>query len=125
MKRVFPICILLVADHADVRKATDMLLRSAGYEVITAESRADVLMRLDQQPRLDLLMTDFHLGDCTGVEVIALTRERMGSGLPAILLTADMSAHVQDMAVVERVRIASQPLRAEHLLALIEELVRP
>ncbi len=33
--------------------------------------------------------------------------------------------HVQAMAVVERVRIASPPLRAEHLLALIEERLTP
>ncbi|MGH8199265.1 MAG: response regulator [Steroidobacteraceae bacterium] len=120
-----PIRIMLVEHDLSVRKATCLLLKSAGHEVITAESRADALFRLAQHPRLDLLMTDFHLGDGTGVEVIALARERMGSGLPAILLTGDTSAHVQDMAGDERLRIVSQPLRAERLFALIEELVRP
>lgn len=123
-KPVIPIRILLVAHDASVRKATCMLLRSAGHEVVTAESRADALFQLRQYPRLDLLMADFHLGDGTGMEVITLVREQMRSDLPAILLNGDIYAPVQDMAADERLRIASQPLRAERLLALIEELVR-
>jgi len=121
---VISIRILLVEHDASVRKATCMLLRSAGHEVVAVESRADALFRLAQYPHLDLLMADFHLGDGTGMDVIALVRERMGSDLPAILLDEDIYALVQDMAADERLRIASQPLRAERLLALIEELVR-
>lgn len=126
-KPVIPIRILLVAHDASVRKATCMLLRSAGHEVVTAESRADALFRLAQHSCLDLLMADSHLSDGTGGEVIALARERMGN-LPAILLSGDPSAHLahpQDIAGGERVRIASPPVPAERLLALIEELVRP
>lgn len=122
-KSAIPICILLVEDDAGVRNATRLLLRSADYDVITAESRADALRRLDQDPRLDLLVTDFHLGDGSGVEVIAYARERLGSGLPAILLSGDTSAHMRELAHDDRWRIASKPLQAERLLALIEELL--
>ena len=116
--------ILLVDDDANVRSATRMLLESAGYDIATAASCTEALARLEAHARFDLLITDFHLGaDGTGVEVIALARQRLGAGLPAILLSGDTSRGVQGREHDERWRIASKPLQAEQLLALIEDLL--
>ncbi|HEX5460957.1 MAG TPA: hypothetical protein VFX20_13390 [Steroidobacteraceae bacterium] len=40
-------------------------------------------------------------------------------------MTSVYLAHLHDLAGDQRLRIASPPLRAEHLLALTEELARP
>lgn len=116
--------VLLAEDDAAVRHATRLLLESEGYEVIAAESREHALQKAQAHERLDLLIADYHLGaGGTGLEVIASVREQRGAELPAILLTGDTSAAVQALHHDERLRIASKPLHADRLLALIEELL--
>ena len=116
--------ILLVEDDASVRAATRMLLKTAGYEVAAAASRAEALRYLDTQGEFDLLITDFHLdAHATGVDVIASVREQLGEAFPAILLSGDTSMGVQGREHDCRCRIASKPLRAEQLIALIGEIL--
>ncbi len=116
--------ILLVEDDADVCAATRMLLKTAGFEVAVAASRAEALRRLSAQGGFDLLITDFHLdADGTGVDVIAAVREQLGDAFPAILLSGDTSTAVQGRGHDGRCRIASKPLQAEQLIALIGELL--
>jgi PAS domain S-box-containing protein len=116
--------VLLVEDDVGVRTATCMLLEAAGYEVLTAASRLEALQRLEGREHPDLIITDYHLGaGGTGVEVIACVRERCGLALPAILLSGDTSSVVRGLPHDEMCRIASKPLQAEHLLALMGELL--
>ena len=116
--------VLLVEDDASVRNAIRMLLNTEGFEVVTAASCAEALRRLEEQPHLDLLVTDYHLGaGATGVEVIAVARQRFGAALPVILLTGDTSTDMQALNHDERWRMASKPLRANQLLTLMSELL--
>ena len=115
--------VLLVEDDAGVRNATSMLLRTEGYEVATAASRAEAMQRLGELPRLDLLVTDYHLGGETGREVITAVRERIGPDLRVILISGDTSPLVQALERDARLRIVSKPIQAERLLALIAELL--
>jgi two-component system, sensor histidine kinase len=116
--------ILLVEDDANVRAATRMLLKTAGYEVAAVASHAEVLRSLDALGDFDLLITDFHLDtQATGADVIASVRKQLGEGFPAILLSGDTSMGVQGRGHDPRCRIASKPLRAEQLIALIGELL--
>jgi two-component system, sensor histidine kinase len=115
--------VLLVEDDAGVRNATSMLLRTEGYEVATAASRAEALQRLGELPRLDLLVTDYHLGGETGREVITAVRERIGPDLRVILISGDTSPLVQALERDTGLRIVSKPIQAERLLALIAELL--
>jgi len=57
--RALDASILLVEDDSDVRNATRMLLKTEGYEVMTAASLAETLQRLRESRNTDL--TDFHL----------------------------------------------------------------
>ena len=114
---------LLVEDDVGVRNATRMLLEAEGYEVTTAASLTEALERLEGQRPIDLLVTDYHLGGETGVEVIASVRARIGPRLGAILLSGDTSTTVQTLRHDARLRIASKPIQAEQLLALMSELL--
>lgn len=114
--------VLLVEDDEGVLRATRLLLEAEGYEVATASSVADALEKTE---RIDLLITDLHLGGGrTGTELIGLVRERIGIDLPVILLTGDTSAAVQSLQHDKRWRTASKPLQADQLLVLIDELLR-
>ncbi len=117
--------VLFVDDDVGVLRATRMLLEAEGYEVETAASLTEALERIKEVPRLDLLVTDYHLGGETGIEVIASVRAKIGTGLGAILVSGDTSAAVQGLRHDERVRIASKPLQAEQLLTLMSDLLGP
>jgi PAS domain S-box-containing protein len=117
--------VLLVEDDAAVRNATKLLLRSEGYVVQTAESLAEALQRAQEMRQLDLLLTDYHLGQGeSGLEVLSAVRERLGRRVKAVLITGDTSAAVRDLRADSQLRVASKPIQAEELLEMLRELMR-
>ncbi len=116
--------VLLVEDDARVRNATRMLLKVEGYDVITAASLSEAVEAVKASSRIELLVTDYHLGaDETGVHVIAAVREQLGQNLPAVLVTGDTSSAMHGLNCDPRVRTASKPINPDQLLALMTELV--
>ena len=116
--------ILLVEDDPDVRNATRMLLKTEGYAVITAATSDEALRRARECARLDLLVTDFHLGaDVTGTQVIARLRAAHNTSLKAILITGDTSSAIKELAQDPHLRVLSKPVRAEDFLSLVREVL--
>jgi PAS domain S-box-containing protein len=115
--------ILLVEDDPAVRKATQMLLKVAGYVVVTAASRSEALGALTEHADLGLLIADYHLTEGeTGLQVIEAVRARLGRPIRAVLISGDTSSVVKDVAQDSQMRIASKPINADELLALLEQL---
>ncbi len=118
------IYVLLVEDDASVRNATRLLLKSDGYLVTTAASLAEAIERVAAMPRLDMILTDYHLREAeTGMQVIAALRERMGSVIRAVLVTGDTSSAVNEFTADPYLRLASKPVKAEVLLDMLKELM--
>jgi PAS domain S-box-containing protein len=116
--------ILLVEDDAAVLSATRMLLKSCGYEVAAAGSLTEALEHARNGTQVDLLVTDYHLGDGeTGIHVISSVRNVLKQSLKAILITGDTSAAVQALPLDPLIRIASKPVNAEELLGLLRSLL--
>jgi PAS domain S-box-containing protein len=115
--------ILLVEDDAAVRKATRIFLRSEGYRVLAAESLDEALALIEQNPVVDLVISDYHLAGARGTTVIAALRERIGEHLASILMTGDTSSAVKELSQDNRLRIISKPVDAEELLDLIRMLM--
>jgi PAS domain S-box-containing protein len=116
--------VLLVEDDASVREATRMLLKSDGYHVTAVNSLAEALAHTAEDPRLDLLVTDYHLRDGeTGMQVIAALRQALKVPLRAILITGDTSAAVQELRMDPHLRLASKPIKAEELLGMLAALL--
>jgi two-component system, sensor histidine kinase len=116
--------VLLVEDDASVREATRMLLKSDGYHVTAVNSLAEALAHTAEDPRLDLLVTDYHLRDGeTGMQVIAALRQALKVPLRAILITGDTSAAMQELRMDPHLRLASKPIKAEELLGMLAALL--
>jgi PAS domain S-box-containing protein len=123
-KRDGQVHVLLVEDDASVRNATRLLLKSDGYMVTTAAGLAEALERAIAMPRLDLILTDYHLREAeTGMQVIAALRERTGRAIRAVLVTGDTSSAVNEFAADPYLRLASKPIKAEVLLDMLKELM--
>ena len=116
--------VILVDDDPGVRNATAMLLRVDGWRVTTASSLAEAVTAVREDPRVDLLITDYHLGhEGTGTQVIARVREVLGRTCKAVLVTGDTSSTVRDLHADADTRMASKPIHADEFLSLIRELV--
>ena len=78
-----PLRLLLVEDDAVDRMAFERFVRRErlDYEVTTASSVGEAA-RLLEQHSFDIVLTDYHLGASTGVEVLALE-----PGIPVIVIT--------------------------------------
>jgi two-component system, sensor histidine kinase len=116
--------VLLVEDDPAVRDATRLLLKVEGYNVTSVASRAEVLQKIGELTELSLLVTDMHLGDGeTGLQVIAAVRAALNRPLKAILITGDTSAAIKDLPHDPGLRVASKPIKADALLALMSSLL--
>ncbi|MBS0389123.1 MAG: response regulator [Proteobacteria bacterium] len=116
--------ILLVEDDPAVRDATRMLLKSEGYLVAAAGSVSEALEQARADPRIDLLVTDYHLGNGeTGTQVIAALRAALAHRLKAVLITGDTSSAVKELPRDPLLRVASKPIEADELLAMFQELL--
>jgi len=121
--QIGPVNVLLVEDDPAVRDATRMLLKSEGYRVTAVESLADALQKARHES-VDLLVTDYHLcGEETGIQVITALRELLGFALKAVLMTGDTSTAVRELPRDTHLQIASKPIKAEELLALLRGLL--
>jgi CheY-like chemotaxis protein len=116
--------VLLVEDDPAVRAATRMLLKSEGYQVAAVATMAEALEQALTGPAIDLVVTDYHLADGeTGTEVIAALRAALDRPLRTVLLTGDTSSAVKGLPHDTLLRIASKPIEAEELLALLRALL--
>jgi two-component system, sensor histidine kinase len=116
--------VLLVEDDRSVRDATRMLLRVEGFRASAVSSLAEAQQIARENTDIDLLVTDYHLGGSeTGTQVLASLREQLGRPLKAVLITGDTSSAIRDLTVDDLVRVASKPIKADELLAIMRELL--
>ncbi len=78
--------VLVVDDDPLVLASTAAMLEDLGHVPIEARSGAEALLRLDQEARLDLVLTDFGMPVMTGGELAAELKRRR-PGLPVLLAT--------------------------------------
>jgi two-component system, sensor histidine kinase len=114
--------VLLVEDDEAVRRATRMLLMVEGYTVTAVDSVEEALKHAHDA--IDLLVTDYHLraGE-TGLDLILALRETRGVSPKAVLMTGDTSSAMKDLPRDPRLRVASKPIDADELLALLRALL--
>lgn len=117
--------ILLLDDDRAVLNATRMLFKVEGYRVTAASSLSEALAAVRSDGSVDLLVTDYHLGnDDTGIQAIAAVREVLGKPIKAVLLTGDTSMAIRELPLESTTRIASKPIKADELLKLSHALLR-
>jgi CheY-like chemotaxis protein len=78
--------ILLVDDEPSVITAVGLLLQNAGYQVQVAGSGAEAVALL-QKNQFDLLITDNHMPEVSGIDLAMVTKECWPT-LPIFMFTA-------------------------------------
>jgi Na+/proline symporter/CheY-like chemotaxis protein len=114
--------VLCVDNEPKVLEGMQALLGGWGCKVLAAEDLAAahaVLKAAKCVP--NGLLVDYHLGAGNGLDAIVDLRWRLGSDLPAILITADRSPKVRDAARARTVPILHKPLKPAALRALLAQ----
>ncbi|APW61251.1 PP2C family protein-serine/threonine phosphatase [Paludisphaera borealis] len=86
--------ILLVEDSSTMRRMLSMMLQEQGYEVRTANDGAEGLVRAGEEPRPELILTDYEMpeldgpGFCRGIKANKDLRS-----IPVLMLTTLGESH--------------------------------
>ena len=110
--------VLVVDDEPEIRQLLIDALSGAGLEVQVAASGSQA-MGLARKGAPDILVADYRLGDCTGLDVIDRLRDLAGD-IPAIVITGYGDAAVLAEASHRRpVALMTKPLNVDRLRAAI------
>jgi Na+/proline symporter/signal transduction histidine kinase/ActR/RegA family two-component response regulator len=114
--------VLCIDNERSILEGMQALLGGWGCRVLIAADLAQALAAIKGSGlEPDGLLVDYHLDGGTGVAAIAELRRRYGRELPAILLTADRSAHVREEARAATVHVLHKPVKPASLRALLAQ----
>jgi two-component system phosphate regulon response regulator PhoB len=116
--------ILVADDESHILHVVSLKLRNAGFRVVTARDGQEA-MELALQEKPDLLITDYHMPQLSGLELCQKLKESPStSGIPAIMLTA-RGYHLEpsDTEKSGILRMLSKPFSPRHLLATVNEVL--
>jgi two-component system, cell cycle sensor histidine kinase and response regulator CckA len=116
--------LLVVEDEPALRRAMERILRTAGYEVLTAADGAEGLqVWREHQGDIELVISDLVMPKLGGREVLAGLRAE-GARCPFLLVTGYGAASVEELRA-GGVPMLTKPWTREALLAAVREALQP
>ncbi|WP_026379839.1 PAS domain-containing hybrid sensor histidine kinase/response regulator [Afifella pfennigii] len=114
--------VLCIDNDAKILAGMEALLAGWGSQPVTATStRAAITILRETKLRPDLLLVDYHLDEENGLSAVTDIRWLLGRTVPAILITADRSEEVRNLAAKAGVKILNKPLKPAALRALMAQ----
>jgi len=118
-----PNTILVVDDDRSITGALALILRKAGYEVLTTNSIAEAKSVLSNRS-FDLVLTDLRLTDGTGIDLITYIKQQTPD-TEVILMTAFGSIEITIEAIKRGAYYyLEKPHPPDQLLALVERALQ-
>ncbi len=116
--------ILVADDETHILNVVSLKLRNAGFTVVTARDGQEAL-ELAQQELPDLLITDYHMPQLSGIELChRLKQDAATAHIPAIMLTArGYALEPGDTEQSGILRMLSKPFSPRQLLSTVEEVL--
>jgi CheY-like chemotaxis protein len=116
--------ILVADDESHILNVVSLKLRNAGFEVLTASDGQEAL-ELAQSEHPDLLITDYHMPQMSGLELCQkLQQDPATAKIPAIMLTArGYDLEPKDTQESGIWRMLSKPFSPRNLLTAVNEVL--
>ena len=114
--------LLAIDNEPRILDGLRTLLSGWGCMVMTAgdlDEAVDVIEQAGIAPQG--IIADYHLDKGDGIETILALRGMYGSGLPAVLVTADRTDEVRERATGHDIRVLNKPVRPAALRALLSQ----
>jgi CheY-like chemotaxis protein len=116
--------VVVIDNDPGVLEAMQALLRRWDCDVYAARSIAGLGGADAEGFQPDIILADYHLDDGrNGLEAVALLRQRAGSTVPAIVITADRAAAVADAVRTLNCELLLKPVKPAALRALMQHLL--
>lgn len=116
--------ILICEDDLMTLKALEHKLKLEGYETITVHDGKQAIELLKAQKDIDLLLTDLHMPQISGLELISHVRNEMKSHMPIVMLTRvgleDTVLHAFELGADDYI---TKPFSPEELSLRIKRLL--
>lgn len=117
--------VLVVDDEDDVRKAAQQILRSRGFETLTAGGGADAIAVLAEHAlAIDVVLLDVTMPGMSGYEVMDVIRHRWPRMLVVLCSGYLMNEQIQGDGRVEPDGKIAKPYTADQLVGVISESIR-
>jgi CheY-like chemotaxis protein len=115
--------VLVVDDETSIRESTSMLLKSAGYDVHTAEHGFDALLQL-ASVLPDVIVSDLNMPQMSGFEFLSVVRRRFPE-IPVIAVSGayDFGDQVPGGVIADAFYSKGRH-HPEELLQAVAELIR-
>jgi CheY-like chemotaxis protein len=111
--------IVVIDDEASVRVGMQSLLQSWGCQCVAAADAEEVLQQVDGRTP-DFIIADLRLrNDRTGIDAIRLCRQRLGSEIPAVLVSGDTATERLIEVSVAGLTLLHKPVKAVRLRAFL------
>jgi len=116
------IAVLCIDNDPQILDGMQTLLQGWGCHVLKAADLEAAIAAIGaDRASLSGLLVDYHLDEGNGIDAIVALRRRLGSQLPAILITADRSPHVREAARLRDVPVLNKPVKPAALRALLTQ----
>ena len=116
--------ILVADDESHILNVVSLKLRNAGFRVITARDGQEAF-ELANAEKPDLLITDYHMPQMSGIELCRKLRESAETAsIPAIMLTARGYAMEAGDTEESGIRhVISKPFSPRQLLSVVNDVL--
>ena len=112
--------ILLVDDEPSIREVLGAVLRSQGYQVLTAEDGVDALTLLEE-PLPSVIISDLRMPRMSGFELLAIVRKRFPQ-IPVIAISGEFLGGDLPTGVLADAFLQKGAYRVEKLFTLLTQL---
>ncbi len=110
--------VLVIDNEKTITEGMEALLTGWGNLVSTASGSEEALAALAAaDSKIDMILADYHLNNEDGISVIRTLRTRARRPIPAVLITADRTPAVADLAVAHDVHLLRKPVKPAALRA--------
>src|SRR5579863_10402439 len=114
--------ILVVDDESEIREGLELLLKTEGYQVSSAETAQSGLTRLEERP-YDLMLLDVSLPDKNGIDMLKEIH-RQDPQMPIVMITAYGSIEMARAAFKSgAMDYITKPWSNDELLAQVAQAV--
>ncbi len=116
--------ILTVDDSASIRQMVTFTLKNEGYQVVEAVDGVDALSKLQQTPA-HMVLTDLHMPNMNGIELIKEVRSNPDfKFIPIILLTTEsQSDKKQEGKAAGATGWIVKPFKPEQLIGVVKKVL--
>lgn len=117
--------ILVVDDSNSIRESVSFFLEQSGFNTIKAVDGVDALSYISNQ-KFDLVLTDLHMPNMNGIELIKAIRKDKNFGrIPIILLTTETLQHKKlEAKKAGATGWLNKPFDKDRLLKVISKVLR-